>query len=97
MHVIVDLPPGAVGLVWEGTGGEGANVLGTPLHPRHRVRSSCTRLLSPQEQTEVRISPPCVRTGGVKELFSWMLLTGRFSVPHSKASPSRPLCAGLEG
>lgn len=55
-------------------------------------------LLSPQEQTcEVSISPPRVRTQGVKELFSWMQLTGRVSVPHSKATPSRTLCAGLEG
>lgn len=42
MHDIVDLSPGAVGRVWEGMGDEGANVLGTLLHARHRGRSSCT-------------------------------------------------------
>lgn len=64
MHDIVDLSPGAVGLVWEGMGGEGANVLGTLLHARHRVRSSCASSpFTPRINRGTHIAPMCQDRG----------------------------------
>lgn len=56
----VDLSPGATGLVWEGMGDEGINVLGTLLHVRHQERSSCT---SRTNLWRMPVTPVCQARG----------------------------------